>query len=82
MVSVIDEATGLIEIVEVSAIDEKSTVDTIIEDEPDAFEPQALHALIVGLADTKQASCHEYCMIADDVRYQLSALLRSRDSTR
>jgi hypothetical protein len=34
-VSVIDEATGLVEIVEVSAVDE-TAVDTIIEDEPEA----------------------------------------------
>lgn len=36
VVSVIDEATGLVEIVEVPAVDEKATVDTIIEDEPEA----------------------------------------------
>lgn len=36
MVSVIDEATGLVETVEVSAVDDKATVDTLIEDEPEA----------------------------------------------
>jgi hypothetical protein len=36
VVSVIDEATGLVEAVEVPAIDEKATVDTLIEDEPEA----------------------------------------------
>ena len=36
VVSVIDEATGLVETVEVSAVDEKATVDTLIEDEPQA----------------------------------------------
>ena len=35
MVSVIDEATGLVELVEVPAVDEKATIDTIVEDEPD-----------------------------------------------
>jgi len=35
MVSVIDEATGLTELVEVAAIDERATIDTIVEDEPD-----------------------------------------------
>ena len=35
MVSVIDEATGLVEIVEVSAVETKATIDTIIEDEPE-----------------------------------------------
>ena len=35
MVSVIDEATGLSELVEVTAVDEKATIDTIVEDEPD-----------------------------------------------
>ena len=35
MVSVIDEATGLTELVEVTAIDDKSAIDTIVEDEPD-----------------------------------------------
>ena len=36
MVSVIDEATGLVEVVEVPAVDEKATVDTLIEDQPEA----------------------------------------------
>jgi hypothetical protein len=35
LISVIDEATGLSEVVEVSATDDKTAVDTIIEDEPD-----------------------------------------------
>ena len=35
VVSVIDEATGLVEVVEVSAVDEKAAIDTIVEDEPD-----------------------------------------------
>jgi hypothetical protein len=36
VVSVIDEATGLVEIVEVTRIEEEGSIDTIIEDEPDA----------------------------------------------
>jgi hypothetical protein len=35
VVSVTDEATGLTEVVEVPAVDEKAVIDTIIEDEPD-----------------------------------------------
>ena len=35
VVSVIDEATGLVEIVEMSAAAEVDLVDTIVEDEPD-----------------------------------------------
>jgi Ethanolamine utilization protein EutJ (predicted chaperonin) len=35
VVSVVDEATGLAEVVEVEAVDEKAAIDTIVEDEPD-----------------------------------------------
>ena len=35
VVSVIDEATGLVEVIEVPAVDEKAALDTIVEDEPD-----------------------------------------------
>ena len=35
LISVIDEATGLSEVVEVTAVDVKTTIATIIEDEPD-----------------------------------------------
>lgn len=35
VISVIDEATGLVEFVEVSGSEEQMAVDTIIEDEPD-----------------------------------------------
>lgn len=35
MVSVIDEATGLVEIVEMSVADDVAVIDTIIEEEPD-----------------------------------------------